>query len=71
MENCYISIGLIKYDPALAWTATFIVFCIGIVIGFIADLNNKSMALAFLASLLLAIICLLTLMLFGMKIDLC
>ncbi|AHE41812.1 hypothetical protein B4U30_04705 [Klebsiella pneumoniae] len=71
MDNCYISIGLIDYNPGLAWTATLIVFCTGIVIGFITEIDKKSIAIASISAFALAFICLLTLMLFGMKIGLC
>lgn len=71
MDGCYISIGLINYNPECAWIATLIVFCVGITIGFIADLNNKNFAAVFISSIGLAFLCLFTLMLFGMKINLC
>ncbi len=45
MDNCYISIGLIDYNPGLAWTATLIVFCTGIVIGFITEIDKKVLLL--------------------------
>ncbi len=47
MDNCYISIGLIDYNPGLAWTATLIVFCTGIVIGFITEIDKKKYCYCF------------------------
>ncbi|EFS3846939.1 hypothetical protein [Escherichia coli] len=71
MDSCYISIGLMNYNPGLAWTATLVVFCAGIVLGFVTGIDKKSCAIASLSAFSLAFICLLTLMLFGMKINIC
>lgn len=71
MDSCYISIGLINYNPGLAWTAALIVFCGGIVSGFISGIDKKGFAVASLYAFSLALISLVTLLLLGMKIDLC
>ena len=45
MDSCYISIGLMNYNPGLAWTATLVVFCAGIVLGFVTGIDKKSCAI--------------------------
>lgn len=40
MDSCYISIGLMTYNSGLAWTAALIVFCAGIILGFVTGIEK-------------------------------